>query len=85
MKTLGEILNLSVSFLKEKTCPRSRRDAEEIIASVLGIKGLDLYMQFDRPMEESELQEIRGSKARCESGTHRIISENVIFIAVLCL
>ncbi len=59
MKTLGDILNLSVGFLKEKTCQRSRRVAEEIIASVLGIKRLDIYLQFDRPMEESELQEIR--------------------------
>jgi len=59
MKPLGEVLTLTSDFLKKKEIPRARRVAEELIAHVLGIKRLELYMQFDRPLVESELEEIR--------------------------
>jgi release factor glutamine methyltransferase len=59
MKTLREILTISANFLKEKKCPRYRRDAEELIAYVLKLKRLDLYMQFDRPIQETELEILR--------------------------
>ncbi len=64
MKTLGEILNLSVQHLKERQVPRARRMAEELLAHHLGLKRLDLYMQFDRPMLESELAAYRASLKR---------------------
>lgn len=59
MKTLGEILAISARFLKEKNCPRFRRDAEELLAHVLNFKRLDLYLQFDRPMQNGELEAFR--------------------------
>lgn len=59
MKTLGEILTVSSHFLKEKKCPRFRRDAEELIAHILKLKRLDLYTQFDRPLQETELETLR--------------------------
>lgn len=56
MRTLGDILNLSIQYLKDHNIDRPRRMAEELLASVLKLKRLDLYMQFDRPLLEQELQ-----------------------------
>ncbi len=68
MKTLGEVLNLSAQFLKEKGCQRSRRTAEELIGFILKIKRLDLYMQFDRPIVEGELELLRPLLKRAAKG-----------------
>lgn len=68
MKTVAEIIRLSSSFLREKGVDRSDRLAEEIIASVLGMNRLDLFMQFDRPLLESELNLIRGRVVRSAQG-----------------
>ena len=59
MKTLSDVLSLTSHFLKEKGCHRSRRVAEELLSFVLGIKRMDLYLQFDRPMIEEELAILR--------------------------
>jgi release factor glutamine methyltransferase len=68
MKTLGEILTISAGFLKEKKCPRFRRGAEELIAHVLKLKRLDLYMLFDRPVQEAELETLRAFLKRAAKG-----------------
>lgn len=68
MKTLGEILTISAQFLKEKNCPRFRRDAEELLAYILKLKRLDLYMQFDRPVQEMELEMLRALIKRTAKG-----------------
>lgn len=59
MKSLGEILHLSAQFLSEKKIDRARRIAEEILAHALKCKRIDLYLYFDRPIEEAELTLIR--------------------------
>lgn len=68
MKTLGEILTIAAHFLKEKSCPRFRRDAEELVGHVLKLKRLDLYMQFDRPVLEAELETLRALLKRAARG-----------------
>lgn len=68
MKTLGEVLTLTSDFLKEKQCLRFRRVAEELIAHVLQLKRLDLYMQFDRPIQETELEQMRRLLKRAARG-----------------
>ena len=55
MKALGDVLKLAFEYLKERDGKRARRDAEDLLASVLKVSRLDLYLQFDRPLEESEL------------------------------
>lgn len=52
---LLDILTKSADYLKSKGVPNPRLDAELLLARALGIKRLDLYLQFDRPLEESEL------------------------------
>ncbi len=59
MKTVGEILRLSASFLSDRGIEHSRRVAEELLAHALKQKRLDLYLAFDRPLEEGELREFR--------------------------
>jgi release factor glutamine methyltransferase len=68
MKTLGEVLTLTSDFLKEKKCSRFRRIAEELISHVLQLKRLDLYMQFDRPILETELETMRTLLKRAVKG-----------------
>lgn len=68
MKTLAEVLTLSTTFLKEKRIEKARRTAEELLSSSLSIPRLDLYLQFDRPLEEAELVPLREGLRRCALG-----------------
>ena len=68
MKTVGEILRATATFLEEKKVDRPKRLAEELLAFALGIKRIDLYMQFERPVVESELAQMRLWIKRVVSG-----------------
>ncbi len=68
MKYLGEVLKLSTEFLSKKNIVKPRRQAEELIASVLKMKRIDLYMHFDRPMEDRELEQCREGLQRRSKG-----------------
>ncbi len=59
MKILSEVLKLSAKYLEDHKISRARRDAEDLLAFVLNIKRIDLYMQFDRPLDEKELDAYR--------------------------
>lgn len=59
MKALGEVVKLAAEYLQGKGILRGRRDAEDLLAHVLGLKRLDLYMEFDRPLCEEELATYR--------------------------
>jgi release factor glutamine methyltransferase len=65
VKSLSEIVKLSGQFLEERGHRRGKRVAEEIIAHVLGLKRMDLYLQFDKPLVEQELILIREMIKRC--------------------
>lgn len=57
--TLIEILRLSTTYLGEHGSSSARLDAELLCAQALGLGRLDLYLQFDRPLDEAELTSIR--------------------------
>jgi release factor glutamine methyltransferase len=59
MIPLLEIIRRSEKYLANCQLQHPRREAEEVIASILGIKRLDLYLQFDRPFAEEELPILR--------------------------
>lgn len=59
MKTLLEILNLSVEHLQKKGVDEPRLSSELIITHVLNIKRLDIYLQFERVLTEEEISKIR--------------------------
>jgi release factor glutamine methyltransferase len=65
MITLLEVLEKSTGFLKQRGVKDARLSAEWILAHSLGLKRLDLYLQFERPLQENELVTIRqGVKRR---------------------
>ena len=52
------VLNLvlwSAHYLREKGVPCARLDAEHLLADTLKVPRLGLYLQYDRPLEASEL------------------------------
>ena len=55
MRLLGEVLALSIKYLKEKEIPSPRLAAETLLAHLLGKSRIELYMQFDCPVLEEEL------------------------------
>ena len=59
MKTLLEILKDSEGYLSQHGSESPRTDAEWLIAEALKLKRLDLYLLFDKPLQESELNLIR--------------------------
>jgi len=68
MKTALEILRLATSYLNEKGIERGRLLAEELLAQTLRCKRLDLYLGFDKPIEEKELTAFREKLKRCAKG-----------------
>lgn len=68
MKTLLEIVNLSAEYLEKKGVKRGRQDALDLISYSLGIQPLDVYVQFDRPMTEPELEGCRALLKRRSKG-----------------
>jgi release factor glutamine methyltransferase len=67
MKSIGEILRLSAEYVQKKA-GRPRHEVEGWIAHALGIRRLDLYLLFDRPLEEKELDAIRSGVGRLAIG-----------------
>ena len=62
--TVLEILRKSEDFLAKKQVSEPKLSAQHILAHVLGLGRMDLYLQFDRPLKEAELEKIRPLLAR---------------------
>jgi release factor glutamine methyltransferase len=56
LTTLLEILNYSANLLKEKKISDPRLNAELLMADALKCKRLDLYLEFDKPLQKSEIE-----------------------------
>jgi release factor glutamine methyltransferase len=59
VRTLMEVVRLSTGYLESHGSSSPRLDAELLAATALGLRRLDLYLQFDRPLEEEQLTAIR--------------------------
>lgn len=53
------MLNWGTDYFKERNISSPRLSIEWLLADVLGVKRLDLYMQFDRPLSKSELSSLK--------------------------
>lgn len=59
MTTVLETLQGGAKYLQGKGVADARLNMEHLLAKVLGCGRIDLYMKFDRPMEEAELVPLR--------------------------
>lgn len=59
VRTALELARQAGTLLCERGLEQGRLDAELLLSSVLGIKRLDLYLQFDRPVTPEELERFR--------------------------
>lgn len=64
MNTVLEILNKTTTFFQHKGVPNPRLDAQYILAHGLKMKRMELYLNFDKPLSESELEVLRPLVAR---------------------
>jgi release factor glutamine methyltransferase len=63
-----EVLKLASEHLGKHGSDSARLDAEVMLAMALGLRRLDLYLQFDRLLSESELSVYRAQVARRARG-----------------
>jgi release factor glutamine methyltransferase len=66
--TLIDVLRLSTTYLGDHGSTSARLDAELLCAQALGLRRIDLYLQFDRPLDEIELTAIRELVRRRSKG-----------------
>lgn len=59
MLTLREVKDRTEAFFREKGVPNARLDADSLIAHVLELRRLDLYLDLERPLSETQLQTLR--------------------------
>lgn len=55
-----EVLKAASGHLQKHSSDSARLDAEVLLAQALGVRRLDLYLQFDRLLSEDELARYRG-------------------------
>ncbi|HEY8641562.1 MAG TPA: hypothetical protein VIO84_02225, partial [Candidatus Dormibacteraeota bacterium] len=66
--TLLEVLRRATGYLGEHGSSSPRLDAELLMAHTLGLRRLDLYLQFERPLADAELEPYRALVARRAKG-----------------
>lgn len=59
MLTVLEIIKRTTDFFEKRQVESARLNAELLIGHALGLKRMQLYLQFERPLTESELETIR--------------------------
>ena len=59
MITIIELIRLSAEYFQKKAIETSRLDAELLLAHALGVRRIDLYLNYDRPLQQEELRLFR--------------------------
>ncbi|MFH0910025.1 MAG: peptide chain release factor N(5)-glutamine methyltransferase [Planctomycetota bacterium] len=54
------LIELAAGFLARQGVPSARLDAEILLASALGLTRMDLYLAFDRALDEGAVERFRG-------------------------
>jgi release factor glutamine methyltransferase len=57
--TVLRMLEWATGYFEQKRVPSPRLSIEWLLAHVLGVKRLELYLQFDRPLTAAELEWLR--------------------------
>ncbi len=64
MQNLLETLKKAAEFLSRKGLESPRTEAEHLFAAGLGLKRLDLYLQFERLLTDPEVEKLRALTVR---------------------
>jgi release factor glutamine methyltransferase len=59
MSTVLETIDGGTRYLEKRGIDDARRNMQMLVAKQLGCTRMDLYLQFDRPMDESDLAPLR--------------------------
>lgn len=68
MKTIKDVLLLSTEYLQKKNISQARRQSEDLLCDLLGKSRMELYLHFDQPLTETELDHYRTRLRRCGMG-----------------
>ena len=68
MKTVLEVIQATTPYLQKNGVESPRLNIEHLLAHVLGKKRMDLYMEFDRPLGDQELEPLRALVKRRAAG-----------------
>ena len=59
MHTIRTLISLATTYLQDKGVVYPRRESEELLAHLLGKKRLELYFDYDLPIEKKEIDYFR--------------------------
>lgn len=65
---IKEILDRTTGFFREKKLDSPRLDAELLLSHGLGLSRIELYLKFEQPLKEEELQKLRTLVKRRSQG-----------------
>ncbi len=68
MKTVLEVITATADYFARNKVESPRTNIEHLLAHVLGKRRMDLYMEFDRPLGETELGPLRDLVRRRAEG-----------------
>ncbi len=68
MKTVLEVIQVTTPYFQKCGIENPRLNIEHLLAHVLGMKRMELYLEFDRPLGDSALDPLRGLVKRRAAG-----------------